>query len=122
MKEWIWDRDCLKIYKETRNGMVGSDYSSKLSPWLASGCLSAVQVYWEIKKYEEERVANESTYWLYFELLWREFFRFVSRLNGPKLFWRSGIKEAGDIRTKGDPKTLQRWKKGERQMPLLMQI
>ena len=105
MKEWIWERDCLKSYKETSNGMVGSDYSSKLSPWLASGCLSAVQVYWEIKKYEEERVANESTYWLFFELLWREFFRFVSRLNGPKLFWHSGIKEAGDIRTKGDPKT-----------------
>ena len=112
MKEWIWERDCLKIYKETRNGMVGSDYSSKLSSWLASGCLSAVQVYWVIKKYEEERVANESTYWLFFELLWREFFRFVSRLNGPKLFWRSGIKEAGDIRAKGDPKTLQRWKEG----------
>ena len=48
-----------------------------------------------------KRVANESTYWLFFELLWREFFRFVSRLNGPKLFWCSGIKEAGDIRTKG---------------------
>ena len=57
--------DCLKSYKETRNGMVGSDYSSKLSPWLSSGSLSAVQVYWEIKKYEEERVANESTYWLF---------------------------------------------------------
>ena len=112
LKEWIWERDCLKSYKETRNGMVGSDYSSKLSPWLSTGCLSAVQVYWEIKKYEEERVANESTYWLFFELLWREFFRFVSRLNGPKLFWRIGIKEAGDIRPKGDPKTLQRWKEG----------
>ncbi|MEC7801511.1 MAG: DASH family cryptochrome [Verrucomicrobiota bacterium] len=112
MKEWIWERDCLKIYKETRNGMVGSDYSSKLSPWLSAGCLSAVQVYWEIKKYEEERVANESTYWLFFELLWREFFRFVSRLNGPKLFWRSGIKEADGTRPKGDPKTLQRWKEG----------
>ena len=112
MKQWIWERDCLKTYKETRNGMVGSDYSSKLSPWLSAGCLSAVQVYLEIKKYEAERVANESTYWLFFELLWREFFRFVSRLNGPKLFWRSGIKEAGDIRTKGDPKTLQRWKEG----------
>ena len=112
MKEWIWERDCLKKYKETRNGMVGSDYSSKLSPWLSAGCLSAVQVYWEIKKYEEERVANESTYWLFFELLWREFFRFVSRLNGPKLFWRSGIKEASGTRPKGDPKTLQRWKEG----------
>jgi deoxyribodipyrimidine photo-lyase len=112
MKQWIWERDCLKTYKETRNGMVGSDYSSKLSPWLSAGCLSAVQVYWEIKKYEEERVANESTYWLFFELLWREFFRFVSRLNGPKLFWRSGIKEADGNRPKGDPKTLQRWKEG----------
>jgi deoxyribodipyrimidine photo-lyase len=112
MKEWIWERDCLKTYKETRNGMVGSDYSSKLSPWLSAGCLSAVQVYWEIKKYEEERVANESTYWLFFELLWREFFRFVSRLNGPKLFWRSGIKEADGTRPKGDLKTLQRWKEG----------
>jgi len=112
LKEWIWERDCLKSYKETRNGMVGSDYSSKLSPWLSTGCLSAVQVYWEIKKYEEERVANESTYWLFFELLWREFFRFVSRLNGPKLFWRSGIKEASGTRPKGDPKTLQRWKDG----------
>jgi deoxyribodipyrimidine photo-lyase len=113
LKEWIWERDCLKSYKETRNGMVGSDYSSKLSPWLSTGCLSAVQVYWEIKKYEEERVANDSTYWLFFELLWREFFRFVSRLNGPKLFWRSGIKEASGTRPKGDPKTLQRWKEGK---------
>jgi deoxyribodipyrimidine photo-lyase len=112
MKQWIWERDCLKTYKESRNGMVGSDYSSKLSPWLSAGCLSAVQVYWEIKKYEEERVANESTYWLFFEILWREFFRFVSRLNGPKLFWRSGIKEADGTRPKGDPKTLQRWKEG----------
>ena len=112
MKEWIWDRDCLKSYKETRNGMVGSDFSSKLSPWLSSGCLSAVQVYWEIKKYEEERVANESTYWLFFELLWREFFRFVSRLNGPRIFWRRGIKETKDIRPRGDPKTLERWKEG----------
>ena len=49
MKEWVWDRDCLKVYKETRNGMIGADYSSKLSPWLASGCLSAVHVYWEIR-------------------------------------------------------------------------
>lgn len=112
MSEWIWDRDCLKVYKETRNGMVGSDYSSKLSSWLSSGCLSAVQVYWEIKKYEEQRVANESTYWLFFELLWREFFRFVSRLNGPKLFCLSGVKEAGETRPRGDPKTLHCWKEG----------
>ena len=27
----------IDVYKETRNGMIGMDYSSKLSPWLAVG-------------------------------------------------------------------------------------
>jgi len=85
MHQWIWERDCLKSYKETRNGLVGADYSSKLSPWLSAGCISAVEVYWEIKKYESERVANESTYWLFFELLWREYFRFVARRYGAQI-------------------------------------
>ena len=33
-------------------------------------------------------------------------------MNGPKLFWRSGIKEVDDTKTERDPKTLQRWKEG----------
>ncbi len=112
MNQWIWERDCLKEYKETRNGLVGADYSSKLSPWLSIGCISAVEVYWEIKKYEEERVANESTYWLFFELLWREFFRFVARRYGAGIFKRHGIKDAIERATLGDPKTFKRWKEG----------
>ena len=112
MHLWIWERDCLKEYKETRNGMVGADYSSKLSPWLSTGCISAVEVYWEIKKYEEERVANDSTYWLFFELLWREFFRFVARRYGAQIFKRNGIKDSEEKMTLGDPKTFHRWKEG----------
>jgi deoxyribodipyrimidine photo-lyase len=112
MDEWIWQRDCLKQYKETRNGMVGADYSSKLSTWLANGCVSPIQVYEEIKKYEDERVANESTYWLFFELLWREFFRFVARRFGPQIFLRAGIKDSQNPATRGDRKTLNRWKEG----------
>lgn len=38
--EYFWKRDLLSTYKKTRNGMVGADYSTKLSPWLATGCLS----------------------------------------------------------------------------------
>ena len=112
MNQWIWERDCLKEYKETRNGMVGADFSSKLSPWLSIGCISAVEVYWEIKKYESERVANESTYWLLFELLWREFFRFVARRYGAQIFQRNGIKDSDEKMTLGNPKTFQRWKEG----------
>ena len=112
MNQWIWERDCLKDYKETRNGLVGADYSSKLSPWLSIGCISAADVYWEIQKYEEDRVANDSTYWLFFELLWREFFRFVARRYGSQIFQRNGIKDSDEKKTLGDPKTFQRWKEG----------
>ena len=115
MHQWIWERDCLKDYKETRNGLVGADYSSKLSPWLSTGCISAVEVYWEIKKYEDERVANDSTYWLFFELLWREFFRFVARRYGAQIFKRNGIKDSDEKMTLGDPKTFHRWKEGRTQ-------
>ena len=111
--EWMWDRACLQRYKETRNGLVGADYSSKLSPWLANGCVSAVQVYWEIQRYEEERVANESTYWLFFELLWREFFRFVGRRYGPRLFIKGGIKGEEVYASQRDPLKLKNWRLGQ---------
>ena len=39
LQGWMWDRDCLQEYFETRNGMLGADYSSKLAPWLAQAGL-----------------------------------------------------------------------------------
>lgn len=86
MKDWMWDRGCVAAYKETRNGLLGGDYSSKFSPWLASGSLSARTIYAELKRYEEVRGANESTYWLVFELMWRDFFRFSALAWGTRLF------------------------------------
>ncbi|MDQ1161590.1 deoxyribodipyrimidine photo-lyase [Chryseobacterium sp. SORGH_AS 447] len=81
----------LSRYKETRNGLIGDDYSSKFSAWLADGSLSAVTVYHEIKKYEQQFGSNESTYWLVFELLWRDFFRYVSMEYKDLIFWKNGI-------------------------------
>lgn len=50
-------------YFDTRNGMLGPDYSTKFSPWLAAGCLSPRTVAAEIGKYEKQRTSNKSTYW-----------------------------------------------------------
>ena len=36
VKHYLWDADCLGTYFETRNGMLGADYSSKFAPWLAN--------------------------------------------------------------------------------------
>ena len=52
LQHYFYDSQCLTEYKKTRNGMIGPDYSSKFSPWLANGCLSVRQVYEELKKYE----------------------------------------------------------------------
>ncbi len=91
LRHYLWDSKALSTYKETRNGLLGADYSSKFSPWLASGALSAREIHHEVKRYEEAHGANESTYWLYFELLWRDFFQFTAMKHGADFFRRGGI-------------------------------
>lgn len=61
LQGWAYDGDHLRRYKETRNGMLGEAYSSKLSPWLATGSLSPRYVVAQTLRYERERVANDST-------------------------------------------------------------
>ena len=91
LKYYLWDKDLAATYKETRNGMLGGDYSTKFSPWLAHGCLSPRQVYHEVKKYESKRTANKSTYWILFELLWRDYYHFFALKHGSSMFFETGI-------------------------------
>ena len=113
----------LSKYKETRNGMVGADYSSKLSPYLATGAISARSIYTEIKKFEAKSgISNENTYWLVFELLWRDFMRFYGYKYGIKLFHLGGVQgEAGRKRYpwRNDPKMLDAWRTGNTGYPFI---
>jgi deoxyribodipyrimidine photo-lyase len=88
--EYIWREDCLKKYKKTRNGLLGANYSSKFSPWLAHGCVTPRQIYEAVQRYEAERVSNKSTYWMTFELIWRDFHTFASWAAGDRLFHPGG--------------------------------
>jgi deoxyribodipyrimidine photo-lyase len=83
----------VSFYKKTRNGLLGVDYSTKFSPWLANGSISAKTIYWELKKYEEKFGANDSTYWVIFELIWRDYFKYVSLKHQSKIFKLGGILE-----------------------------
>ena len=69
--DYFFRSDGLKFYKNTRNGLLGTEYSSKLSMWLALGCLSARYLYHKVKQYERDKQPNESTVHFVFELLWR---------------------------------------------------
>eukprot|EP00897_Mesotaenium_endlicherianum_P005686 jgi/Mesen1/5145/ME000255S04126 len=91
------EQDRLKVYKDTRNGMLGADYSSKFSPWLATGTLSPRFIAAEVKRYERERVANTSTYWLLFELIWRDYFRFLSVKYGNAIFHLGGPRRVKNL-------------------------
>ena len=106
-------------YKQTRNGMIGGDYSSKFSPWLAQGCISPKRIYQNIKKYEEEFESNKSTYWLYFELLWRDFFRLMAKKHKNKIFQKNGIKGQIEKNQIDDMRLLDLWIKGKTGVPLI---
>jgi len=108
LQEYIWEGDHLRRYKETRNGLLGADYSSKFSPWLANGSISARRIYGEVKRFEEERVANESTYWLIFELFWRDFFQFSALKYGRRLFSAGGI-QGKSVTQKVEWSAFEKW-------------
>ena len=93
IEDYFWQTRKLAVYKKTRNGLTGKNYSSKLSAWLANGGISARTIYWKIKAFEQEETKNESTYWLFFELMWRDFFKYISLKYGDQIFKIGGILE-----------------------------
>ena len=116
--EYFFETKRISKYKLTRNGLLGKDYSSKLSSWLANGSISVRYVYMQIKKYEEEIEKNESTYWLFFELIWRDFFKYVSMQHKDKFFSKSGI--YGNSKDWSNNKELiNRWISGETNEPFV---
>ncbi|KAL9188840.1 hypothetical protein ACHAXT_007218 [Thalassiosira profunda] len=124
VKDYIWTKDLLKVYFDTRNGMIGSDYSTKFAPWLALGNVSPRHIARECRRYEEMRVANKSTYWVVFELLWRDYFKFFAKKHGDRIFYPSGTMGAKSSHVNKrkwgmDPKRIQAWKDGMTGYPLV---
>ena len=103
----------LKDYKNTRNGLVGSDYSSKFSAWLTNGSISAVSIYDEVKKFEQKFGANESTYWLIFELLWRDYFKFIALQHPNEIFHKNGLQPYKKLEFQHNPQKLEQWISGK---------
>jgi len=91
LEHYFFETKAIGVYKKTRNGLLGVNYSSKFSPWLANGSLSARQIYWNIKEFESQFFSNQSTYWLIFELIWRDFFKYISLKHGNEIFKIDGI-------------------------------
>ena len=119
LQYYLWETDLAASYFETRNELIGGDFSTKFSPWLAQGCLSPKMIYQELKRYERERQENQSTYWIYFELLWRDFFRLMAKKHGNRIFLKGGMKDQPNRRLRNDRTLLQSWMDGETGVPFI---
>ena len=60
---------------------------------MSNGSISAREIYWQINDYEKDILKNQSTYWLVFELIWRDYFKYISMKYGNKIFKIGGILE-----------------------------
>jgi len=100
-------------YKTTRNGLYGSDYSTKWSPWLATGALSAREAWAAIERFEAQHGATDSTYWIGFELLWRDHFRWLHLKYGERMYWQRGLSDAPLQPRAHNARGFERWRTGQ---------
>ncbi|KAJ6955982.1 hypothetical protein NC652_007168 [Populus alba x Populus x berolinensis] len=76
----------------SHESIYGANFSCKISPWLTMGCVSARSMFDELKKTATRTISAASNHnsggssspgagmnWLMFELMWRDFFRFITK-------------------------------------------
>lgn len=105
-------------YKETRNALDDELSSTKFSPWLALGCVSPKTIVAMLRHYEAQQGQNESTYWIVFELLWREYFYWYARRYQRTLFQFAGIANKRPLTSFYASRYLQ-WVKGHTPYPIV---
>jgi deoxyribodipyrimidine photo-lyase len=105
-------------YFDTRNELEGWLLSTKLSPWLANGCLSPRKIVSSLLEYEENHGENKSTRWIYFELLWREYFHWYAYHYGKDMFAFRGIVNK-KLLTSFYPQRFKQWCHGKTPYPIV---
>ena len=105
-------------YKSVRNELAGWDNSTKLSAWLANGCLSVREVLASLHRFEQHSGKTESSYWIYFELLWREYFYWYALHYKQHLFAFDGIEQRRPL-TSYYPQRYKSWTTGTTEYALV---
>jgi deoxyribodipyrimidine photo-lyase len=120
LRYYFGDKKLASSYKETRNQMLGADFSTRFSAWLSAGCLSPKSIYHELKAYDENHGASDGTYHIFFELLWRDYFRLVAKKYGNLIFMPSGIKGTPAVSSMSkDAALFDRWASGQTGTPII---
>lgn len=118
LQYYTFKSELLTGYRWTRNRSQGLDYSSKLSPYLALGCISPREIFEKVKEYENKIKKNQSTWWLVFELVWRDFFTFKGMKFGDEIFKTKGYKNK-EIPFDNNQENFQKWCEGRTGIPFV---
>lgn len=117
-------------YKQTRNHLLGHSYSTKMSPFLCVGSISPRLILQRLAEHERHFGSSANTYWVQFELLWRDYFMYITCKYGKQLFKLGGFEEITDPKAaskkiddwndwKPDDEKLQRWMTGKTGVPFI---
>ncbi|WP_010231593.1 DASH family cryptochrome [Gillisia marina] len=115
---YTFETELLTGYRWTRNRSLGIDYSSKFSPYLALGCISPREIYRTVKHYEKVVKKNQSTWWIVFELVWRDYFTFKGMKFGSNIFRTEGFKNR-NIKFKNNRNHFEKWCRGLTGIPFI---
>lgn len=112
----LGSRNVVSFYSK-RNEMMGSDFSTKLSPYLSLGCISPQHVWHKVEELET-RKKDRNSYWVKLVLIWREYFRHLTLKYRDDMFAAKGI--AGkQVEWKRDEKLERAWKEGRTGIPIV---
>ena len=92
---------------------------SKLSAWLALGCLSPREVYWKMKDAEAVHGVRPYFHQIVLGLLWRDYYRFMFKKYGNTFFKPQGFRKDGVALQLENSSALQNWKEGQTGQPLV---
>ncbi len=118
LHHYTFETEQLTHYRWTRNRSLGMEYSSKFSPYLALGCISARTIYQKVKHYEELIKKNQSTWWIVFELVWRDYFTFKGMRMGNQIFKTEGFRKKS-VEFTNNETHFERWCNGTTGIPFI---
>ncbi|MCC8410949.1 DASH family cryptochrome [Mucilaginibacter sp. UR6-1] len=113
LEEYFTNNTPVKA-KAARNPQTAADNTSRLSPWLAFGCLSPRRVYFEVARHEQGHSNNNP---LIPELLWRDYFRFMFKKHGKKFFNPEGFKSEAPETAANQDALFEQWCAGNTGVP-----
>lgn len=118
LQHYLFGSDGLHRYKASRNGLVGTEFSSKFSPFLGIGSLSVRRIWQELLRYQRLHGADEGSEWMQQELLWREFFLWSEQRHGAAFHAPGGIQNRRPEWV-ADRERFARWTRADSGHPLI---